>query len=103
MPGLQERRSIIGRGFESSRRISGQERGGGIRVGEATNRAQIRQKLVKSMLDFPITTDARLTVIPMFAILNKRHTLSTYVIGRRRKKRFVSIRIGTPVRQGRTE
>lgn len=39
----------------------------------------------------------------MFAILNKRHTLSTYVIGRRRKKRFVSIRIGTPVRQGRTE
>lgn len=67
MPGLQERRSIIGRGFESSRRISGQERGGGIRVGEATNRAQIRQKLVKSMLDFPITIDARLTVIPAFA------------------------------------
>lgn len=55
------------RGFESSKRISGEERGGGIRVGEATNRAQIRQKLVKSMLDFPITTDARLTVIPAFA------------------------------------
>lgn len=90
MPGLQERRSIIGRGFESSRRISGQERGGGIRVGEATNRAQIRQKLVKSMLDFPITTDARLTVIPAFARrspfwisdIHCRHTLSD-VEGRR--------------------
>lgn len=57
---------------------------------EATNRAQIRQKLVKSMLDFPITTDARLTVIPAFARrspfwisdIHCRHTLSD-VEGRR--------------------